>query len=420
MSTSNRAGRAAAPTGWVHALVTVVAALASMAATAALGLWAAGADGLPDGGFGPVVAAALVTAVGGALELSGDADVLLGTSAGLTVMPLSVTLVGALVLAAGFRRPFASGGAAGAGDAALWAGRIAVLWLLALIGVAFAARHTFDVPLGDDTLGALGDLLGIAPRVGFRADVPLTVFVGVVWLAGVLLLTVLVSPRVPLPGRAAPVRASVRPAAEALVLLLLGQVVIGAAVALVVAATRDRPAETLAVVLLGLPNVVWLGLTVGLGATWHGHVQGPFDLPMPHVLDQVLRTPDIATLDLGTLTGHDGRWAWLPVVEAVLLVLTGRLTALRSPAPPRPWRHAVHLAAGLLFAVLTICLTGRITAYLSLSVLGIGDLGGGLGGELLLRADVWPALGLAVLWGAAAGLLGALAARLPGLSRDGR
>jgi hypothetical protein len=70
--------------------------------------------------------------------------------------------------------------------------------------------------------------------------------------------------------------------------------------------------------------------------------------------------------------------------------------------------------------VLTICLVGRISAHLSLSVLGIGDLGGGLGGSLLLRADVWPALGLAVLWGLAAGFLGALAARYPRLSRAGR
>jgi hypothetical protein len=420
VSTSNRSGRAVAPAGWVHALVTVPAALVAMAATAALGLWAAGAAGLPGGGFGPVVAAALVTSVGGALELSGDADALVGTTAGLTVMPLSVTLVGALVLAAGFLRPFRSGAVTDPGDAARWAGRIAALWLLALIGVAFAARHTFAVPLGDDTLGDLGDLLGISPQVGFRADVPLTVFVGMVWLAGVLLLAVLVSERVPLPGRLPSVRASVRPAAESLVLLLLGQVVVGVVIALVVAATRGHPAETLAVVLLGLPNLVWLGLTLGLGATWHGHVQGPFDLPMPHVLDQVLRTPDIATLDLGTLTEHDGRWWWLPVVDAVLLLVTAWLTAVRSPVRPPLWRHAVHLAVALVLAVLTICLVGRVSARLSLSVLGIGDLGGGLGGSLLLRADVWPALGLAVLWGLAAGFLGALAARSSRLSRDGR
>ena len=51
-------------------------------------------------------------------------------------------------------------------------------------------------------------------------------------------------------------------------------------------------------ILLGLPNLVWLGLTIGLGASWDGQVDGPFGLPMPHVLDEVLRTPDVATLNL--------------------------------------------------------------------------------------------------------------------------
>ncbi len=85
-------------------------------------------------------------------------------------------------------------------------------------------------------------------------------------------------------------QAGARPAARAALGLLLAAVAVALVVALVVAATKGHTAETFAVILLGLPNVAWLGLTVGLGATWEGRVEGPFGLPMPQVLDEVLRT----------------------------------------------------------------------------------------------------------------------------------
>ncbi|MBN0043802.1 hypothetical protein JS756_06715 [Streptomyces actuosus] len=411
MSPSNPSGRTVAPHGWVQAVATALAGLVAMGVTAALGLWAAGAADLPGGGFAPVVAATVVTAVGGTVEVSGNAGGLADTAAGLTVMPLSVTLAGVLVVAAGFLRPLRHRAVASAGELAGWAGRIAVVWLLGLIGLALAARHTFAVPLGDETISDLGDLFGVSPEVGFRANVPLTVVVGLVWLAGTLLLALAVSRRAPLPGRLLPFQTSVRPAAYAMVVLLLVHVVAGLVVAVVVAATRGHPAETLAVALLGLPNVVWPALTIGLGADWHGRVQGPFDLPMPHVLDEVLRTPDVSTLNLQALADYDNRWWWLVVVEAVLLLAAGFLTAVRSPARMRTWQHAVHLAVALALTVLMICLVCRISAHLGLSLFGIGDLGGALSARLFLRADVWPALGLALLWGLVAGFLGALAAR---------
>ncbi|CAM5570330.1 Integral membrane protein OS=Streptomyces fumanus OX=67302 GN=GCM10018772_54990 PE=4 SV=1 [Streptomyces fumanus] len=92
-----------------------------------------------------------------------------------------------------------------------------------------------------------------------------------------------------------------------MLLLLLACVAAGAVAALVVAATRGHPARTLAVLLLGLPNLVWPALTIGLGATWDGQVDGPFALPMPHLLDEALRAPDAAALNLGTLAERDGR-----------------------------------------------------------------------------------------------------------------
>ncbi|MBQ0910395.1 streptophobe family protein [Streptomyces sp. RM99] len=412
-------GQAVARHGWPQALATVLAGLVAMGVVAALGLWAAGATDLPDNAFPRVVTATVVTAVGGALELSGDAGGFAETDAGLTVLPLSVTLTGALVVGRGFLRPLRHRAVAGAAELAGWAGRIAVLWLAALLGLSFAARQTFEVSLGEGLLDDLGDLFGVAPRVGFTTDVPLTVLFGLLWLAGVLLSALLVSRRAPLPGRLLRLHTSVRPAAYAMLALLLAYVVVGALVGLVVAGTRGHPADTFAVLLLGLPNLAWLALTVGLGATWDGRVEGPFGLPMPHVLDEVLRKPDVAALNLGSLTERDGRWWWLLVVAAVLLLAAGVLLARRSPAAVPAWLHAVHMAVALALTVLMIGLVGRISAHYGLSVLGIGDLGGGLAGQLFLRPRLWAAVGLALPWGLVTGFLGALLARRVGRRRDG-
>jgi hypothetical protein len=395
--------------GWLQAAATVVGALIVMGVVAALGLWAAGAADLPDNAFPRVVAATVVTAVGGTIELSGNAGELATTRAGLTVTPLSVTLVGALVLGAGFLRPLRHRTVTGVGELAEWAARIAVLWLLALLALALAARQTFAVSLGEGTLADIGELFGLAPEVGFTTDVPLTLFFGLLWLAGVLVLALLVSRAAPLPPRLLRLQQTVRPAAYAMVVLLLACVVLGILIALVVAATRGHAAETFALILLGMPNLVWLSLTIGLGATWNGRVEGPFGLPMPHVLDQVLRGEEVSALNLSTIAEYDGRVWWLVPVDAVLLLGAAVVMARRSPVRMPAWRHAVHMAVALALTVLVICLVGRISAHYGLSLLGIGDLGGDLGGELVLRPEVWTAFGLALLWGLVTGFLGAVA-----------
>ncbi len=404
--------RAVARHGWPQALATVLAGVISMIVVAALGLWAAGAGDLPDNAFPRVVAATVVTAVGGTIELSGGAGGIAETQAGLTVVPLSVTLVGALVIAAGFLRPLRHRAVAGAPELAGWAARIAALWLAALIGLALAARQTFAIPLGD-----VGDFFGTTADVGFEAAVMPTVFFGLLWLAGVLVLALLVSRGAPLPARLLRFQESVRPAAYAMVGLLLAYVGLGLVIGLVVALTRGQAAETAAVILLGLPNLVWLAFTIGLGATWDGQVEGPFGLPMPKVLDEVVRGPDISTLNLGSLAEYDGRVWWLVAVNAVLLLFAAFVMAARSPAGVRLWQHAVHMAAALALTVLTVCLVARISAHYGLSVLGIGDLGGDLGGEVFLRPQLWSALGLALLWGLVTGFLGGVLAK--GVRRRG-
>ncbi|MFF3849158.1 streptophobe family protein [Streptomyces sp. NPDC002328] len=412
MSRTAPSPQAVARHGWVQALAVALTGLVVMGVVAALGLWAAGAADLPDGAFPRVVAATVVTAVGGTVELSGDAGGIADTQAGLTVVPLSVSLAGALVTAAGFLWPLRHRAVAGAPELAGWAARIAVVWLLGVLALALAARQTFAVSLGDDTLTDLGEVFGVSPRVGFTTNVPLTLVVGLLWLAGVLVLALLVSRGAPLPARLLRFQESVRPAAYAMVALLLACVALGVVVALVVAATRGRPAQTLAVVLLGLPNLVWFAFTIGLGASWEGRVQGPFGLPMPRVLDEAMRGSDTATLNLSTLAERDGRVWWLVVVDAVLLLGAAFVMAARSPARIPLWRHAVRMAVALLLTVLTICLLGRVSAHYGLSLFGISDLGGaGLSGDLFLRPRLWTALGFAVLWGLVAGFLGGLPAR---------
>ncbi|MFJ9860692.1 streptophobe family protein [Streptomyces albogriseolus] len=398
--------------GWIPALVAVAGSLAAMAAVAALGVWAAGAADLPEGAFGPVLAAVLVLAVGGTVRLSGDAGGLAGTEGGLTAIPLTVTLTGALLLGWFFLRPLRRRTVVGAPGLAGWAARIAVLWLLAVLGLALAARRTFEVSLGDDLLGDLGELFGVTPVVGFAADVLPTVLIGLVWLAGVLVVAVLVSRGAPLPHELMRFQAGARPAARATLGLLLAAVAVALVAALVVAATEGHAAETFAVILLGLPNVAWLGLTVGLGATWEGRVEGPFGLPMPQVLDEVLRTPDVSELNLGSLVDHDGgRWWWLLVGAAVLVAAAACFMAAASPARVPPWQQALRLAVALALAVLTIGPTARVSARIGLSVLGIGDLREGLTGQVLLEPQLWGALGLALLWGLVAGFAGAWAVR---------
>ncbi|MBT2405368.1 MULTISPECIES: streptophobe family protein [unclassified Streptomyces] len=395
---------------WRDALVAVVAGFAVMTAIAAAGLAYAGADDLPGGAFPRVVAAIVVMAAGGSVEVSGGAGFLAGADVSLSVIPLSVSLAGALTAACCFLRPLHNRAVARPGELLSRGAQLVLLWLLALTGAALLARQTFGISTGDSPLGEITELLDSAPTVGFEADVPASLLFGLLWILGLLLIALLVSSRAPLPAGLVRFHAAVRPAAFATVVLLLVYVVLGVAVGLVVAATQGHPAQTLAVVLLGLPNLAWLALTVGFGGAWEGRVDGPFGLPMPQLLDQVLRGPDLSTVDVASLAEQDARAWWLVVVAAVLLLGTGFLAAVRTPADVRPWQHALHLGVALALGTLTVCLLARVQAQFGLSLLGLGEVEG-LGGKVDLRPVLWRTVGLALLWGAVAGFLGALLAR---------
>ncbi|MDA5286882.1 streptophobe family protein [Streptomyces sp. Isolate_45] len=399
------------PRGWRDALVAVVAGFVVMAAVAAAGLACAGAGDLPDGAFPRVVAAVVVMAAGGAVEVSGGAGFLAEADATLSVLPLSVSLAGALTTGSLFLRPLHNRAVAAPAELLLRAARTAVLWLLALLGAALLARQDFGLSTGDPALGEIGELLDAAPAVGFRADLPATLFFGLLWILGLLLIALLVSRRAPLPAGLVRFHAAVRPAAFATTLLLLAYVVLGLGVGVVVALTQGHGDRTLAVILLGLPNLVWPALTLGFGGAWRGRAEGPFGLPMPRLLDDALRGSEPTTVDMASLAERDARAWWLVAVAVVLLLGTGVLAALRSPGHVRPRRHALHLGVALALGTLTVCLLARVQAQFGLSLLGIGGADTGLGGTVEFTPLMLRTVGLALLWGAVAGFLGALLAR---------
>ncbi|MGW3077761.1 MULTISPECIES: streptophobe family protein [unclassified Kitasatospora] len=428
--TNRAAGPPGAVRGWLEALAVVVAGLVAMAAVAALGLWLAGADDLPDGGVPAVLAATLALAVGGTVRLDGGAGDFAAVGAEISAMPLSVSVAGAVTMAEVFLRQLRFRAVAGGGELLGRIGRTVLLWLLALVLITLGARHTFVVPLGDDLAQSIGGALGLTPEVGFHADGPTTVGIGLAWLLVVLALTFAVSRRAPLPAALVRHQLAVRPAAFALWSVLLAYLVIGAVAGVLTVIVHGNARQTLAVLLLALPNLVWLAFGLGLGAEWHGRLIGALGLPVPKPLSAVLRTSEggQATVDLGTLAEQDARSWWLLPLAAVLLLAAAFLAAARSPRTVRLWQHAVRFALSAAVTMLLVGLWTRVDADYGLSVLGVGLGRGGLGdllgavlggnsplaalgsGSLTLSPVLWTAVPLAAGWGLVAGALGALLA----------
>jgi hypothetical protein len=144
---------------------------------------------------------------------------------------------------------------------------------------------------------------------------------------------------------------------------------------------------------------------------WDGRVEGPFGLPMPPALDRVLRGTQDSALSVRTLADQDGRAWWLVPFAAVVLFAAAYLMARRSPVGTPLWRHSLHLGVALALTALTVCLTVRVSAHYGLSLLGIGDLGGGLSGRVRLDPRTGQAVVVAVAWGLVMGALGGWAAR---------
>lgn len=455
-ATEDGTARHGARLPWPDVLLSAIAAvswaLIGMAGTAALGLHLLRADSA--GSLGPMTAAVVALGAGGSVTPSGDVSVF-GTRgveahAALQFTPLGVSLVGALLLSWFFLRSLRTAGVViSPAELLARAGAVVALSVAMLGGLAWAGRGavTLDgsslgpgrlpggepgdlrIPgLGDleDLLPGLGDpediggllpdgigeLVGARATVGFAVDTVPTLLGGLGWSAGVLLIALLASRRTPLPRGWEAVHRVVRPAVYALVTVLLVAVAAALATAAYAAVGDDRPRRIVGAALLGAPNGAWLGVPVGLFVPFGGRATGELAGFLPAPLDSLLTVHSDQPVTLSRLAGLDGRVWLLGVAAALLMLLAGVLTAVRTPveagqkAPGLAGRCALRLGIA---TALTLALLARLTevsADASLSVLGFEVFGAGME----LHARLGAAVLLGAVWGAGAGAVGALMA----------
>ncbi|MEV4925673.1 streptophobe family protein [Streptomyces roseoverticillatus] len=424
-------------------LLTSIAAVSwaflAMAGIAALGLHLLGADAA--GALGPMTAAAVVLAVGGSLMPSGDIEAFglkgAGAHTAIDIAPLGVSLAGALLLGLIFTRSLRRAGATiGAGELAVRAASVVVLFLFLLAGLAWAGEDsiTFDgngLGLGGGGggpkleipgIGDIGDIAGGLPdrltglanakaAVGFSVRTGPSLLGGAAWVLIVLLIAVLGARRAPLPRGWQVLHRGVRPAVSALCAVLVLAVAAGLAAAAYAATGDDAPKRVLGAALLGAPNGVFLAVPLGLFVSWHGTASGALTKVLPSPLDELLGARADEPVTLGRLAELDAL-VWLLAVACTLMMLcVGVLTAVRTPrdglgVTAFAARCAVALGVATAVALPLLVLATRVKADASLSVLGFDVFGAGL--ELSGNAPMALALGAA--WGAAAGAVGGLLA----------
>ncbi|MEV6003248.1 streptophobe family protein [Streptomyces griseomycini] len=435
---------------WADVVMSAVAAvswaLIGMAGTAALGLHLLDADAA--GSLGPMTAAVVALGLGGSVTPSGDVSAfgLSGAQAGTAVdiTPLGVGLVGALLLSYFFLRSLRAAGVVVSGAELLArAGAVVALSVAMTGGLAWAGHDVVtidggslgldDLPggggdgVGIPGLGDLGDIGGLLPdrigdlvdaeaAVGFTVDTAPTLLGGLGWSAGILLAALLASRRTPLPRGWDAVHRVVRPAVSALVTVGLVAVAAGYAAAGYAAIGDGHPRRIAGAALLGAPNGVWLGLPVGLFVPWDGRASGALLEVLPDPVDDLLRIGSDQPVTLGRLAELDGRVWLLGVAAALAMLLTGVLTAVRTPvgraAAQAPGavgfaaRCALRLGVATALTLPSLAWLTEVSVDASLSVLGFDAFGAGIE----LRGHLGVALLLGAGWGAGAGAAGALLA----------
>ncbi|TLS41432.1 hypothetical protein FE633_36370 [Streptomyces montanus] len=448
MSYETARGGRRLPVGEVllSSIAAVSWALIGMAGVAALGLHLLEADAA--GSLGSMTAAVVALGAGGSVTPSGDVSAfgLEGAQAdtALQITPLGVSLVGALLLSWFFLRSLRGAGVViPLGELLARAGTVVVLFVAMLGGLAWAGHDVITIDggsLGLDELPGgglpdgievpglgdvggllpdrLGDLADVNAKVGFTVDTAPTLLGGLGWVLGVLLIALLASRRTPLPRGWAGVHRVVRPAASALVTVVLVAVVAGLAAAAYAAIGDDHPKRIAGAALLGAPNGVWLGIPIGLFVPWDGKATGELAQLLPDPLDELLRVSSDQPVTLGRLAELDGMVWLLGVAAALMMLYAGVLTAARTPFVRAV--HAVREQGAVGFAGRCALRLGVVTALTlpllswltevsvgaSLSVLGVDAFGAGIE----LHGQLGMALLLGALWGAGAGAAGALLA----------
>lgn len=425
----------------LSAIAAVSWALIGMAGVAALGLHLLEADA--SGSLGTMTAAVVALGAGGSVTPSGDVSAfgLEGAEAetALQITPLGVSLVGALLLAWFFLRSLRGAGVViSPGELAARAGAVVVLFVAMLGGLAWAGHDVITIDGGslgldqlpggglpdDVEVPGLGDIGGLLPdrlgdladanaKVGFTVDTVPTLLGGAVWVLGVLLIALLASRRTPLPRGWEAVHRLVRPAASALVTVLLVAVLAGLAAAAYAATGDDHPKRIAGAALLGAPNGVWLGVPIGLFVPWDGSASGGLVQFLPAPLDELLSLSSDQPVTLGRLAELDSRVWLLGIATALMMLYAGVLTAVRTPfvrergaALGFAGRCALRLGIVTALALPLLAWLTGVSVDASLSVLGVDAFDAGIE----LHGQLGMALLLGALWGAGAGAAGALLA----------
>ncbi|MEU7341886.1 streptophobe family protein [Streptomyces sp. NPDC007074] len=463
IDTVGRGGRVPWGDVLLSAIASVSWALIAMAGTAALGLHLVGAD--DAGSLGPMTAAVVALGANGAVRPSGNVSAfgLKGADAhtAVQITPLGVGLVGALLLSYFFLRSLRAAGVVIApAELLARAGAVVVLFVATLGGLAWAGHDVITIDGGrlgldrvtgggglgkitDKLPGGLGDLGGLLPgkiddlvdakaAVGFTVDTVPTLLGGAAWAAGVLVISLLASRRTPLPRGWEGVHRTVRPAASALVTVLLVAVVAGLAAAAYAAIGDPHPKLIAGAALLGAPNGVWLGVPIGLLVPWDGRATGALARMLPDPLDKLLSGGSDRPVTLGRLAELDGRVWLLGVAAALMMLFAGVLAAARTPfvrrgdaasggIPGAPGaggvgalgfagRCALRLGIVTASALPLLAWATDVSVDASLSVFGIDAFGAGIG----LHGRLGVALLFGAAWGAGAGAAGALLAYASG------
>jgi hypothetical protein len=248
-------------------LLAAVAAWLAMAGVAAAGLALLGAGRV--GGLGTLTAAAVALAAGGSADIDAApaGGLPLAVRGGLEVLPLGVSLAGAVVLGALLLRRREAG--------VLVRGGVAAVALTAGLTVsALLARGTLTMPDGVTAGGAGGCGRAAGPArlpVSGRFDAGFSVAVGptvVGAAAGALAVVGICWLGTRFPAVATGVRAARWPAA-------------GLAVLCLVAAWTFGGAAAAGAVLLALPQLVGAGVLLGLGVPWTISSSGVFSCALP-------------------------------------------------------------------------------------------------------------------------------------------
>ncbi|MEV0905073.1 streptophobe family protein [Streptomyces hokutonensis] len=437
---------------WGDVLLSAIAAvswaLIGMAGTAALGLHLLGADA--TGSLGPMTAAVVALGAGGSVTPNGDVSAfgLTGAQAttAVTITPLGVSLVGALLLSYFFLRSLRAGAVVIApAELLARAGSVIALFVAMLGGLAWAGHDVITIDgskLGLDNITGgggsggvnipgIGDIGGLLPgkisdlvkakaAVGFTVDTAPTLLGGLAWSAGILVIALLASRRTPLPRGWEAVHRVVRPAASALVTVLLVAVAAGLAAAAYAAIGDDHPKRIAGAALLGAPNGVWLGIPIGLFVPWDGKATGELAKLLPHPLDDLLSAKSDQPVTLGRLAELDNRVWLLGVAAALMMLLAGILTAARTPVGAKgvggpgafgfAGRCALRLGIATALTLPLLAWLTDVSVDTSLSVLGFDAFGAGI----QLHGHLGMALLLGAVWGAGAGAVGGLLAYATG------